>query len=1714
MRKRILLAAIAAILGIASAIGRTQDTFEYTHQPEIGTYTSPATSSGISTFSFRFDTTNDSYTSTSTNYDNNVVKVTIKTHNSSSGSLTFTLAKQDGSNFVTGNTGKIVLWDVTTDKAYPCWYSISSATKTQDATFNQVGNFTGLRTFRIFRIDSSGNKLYAGEIRMTGTGIGAPKFVTGDATNISQTSATLWGSVSPNGATTKWQFAYGTNMTNLNKTSILRTLGSTSGTSTISDNITGLIAGTTYYYRLIGSNSEGSDGGYVESFTTLEPENTAPTKPSSPSPSSGSTNQPTSGTLSWSCSDADGDGIAYTVYLGTSTSNWKPYGTFNKYYSYSGLESGTKYYWKVIANDGTNTTEGPTWTFTTAEGQGGGCEFPDLLPTNDYYEPTCYLYSLGVLSGADENGKMLVENNLTRGHLAKIAFRGVYSIKGRSVPDAVPSDNYPTVYSDLNNSSDYFYQPARALLYLEYGDGIAPFDRNRLQFDAEESIARIHVLKVLLETFNIQPDVSGSSNPFPNDADVVDLANRDPSKMGYLRKAYDLGIITEGRPYDNCKRGEAFAMLARIMQKVGSGITDPNPGTADYFEPLNITLKTIALGLDLPMGNFNHYTKTSFAISGTVPLTFAHAYNSYNTTLPEVFFGTKDTDGTIETYQPMGDGWSHSYHTYLKIIGTPGNANARVIVHWGGGSIDVYKSNGSKLVPESYGVYDDFALEGTAVVITSKSQVKYRFEALGSSIYYLTSVTDRNDNTLTVNYESGTGSFKRVSSVSDGQRSLTFSYRSGTDLLQKVTDPLGRSIKFDYDWNEQTGRYRLASFTDAKNQTTNYEYGNASKLSTSKLLTKIQLPKGNFIENDYDANRRLTKTVSGVGSVPTTQTEIGITTNYGNSIPTRSQVDVKRGSTTSTYNYNYNANNVVSSMTGAENLFVNNTYGNSTHPQLPTKITSNSTNVSSVVYDDRGNVTSITVTGDGTLTTSMTYDSMNNLTSITDPKNNTTNYEYDSKGNLISVSAPEGVTTEIDILSNGLPSEVTNAMGVKTEFSYNRYGNLIETRLPALNLSSSAEYDGASRVTSVTDALSRTTQFSYDKNDNLIRETDADNRSTNYDYDENDNLTEITNAKGSVTTLVYDNATDWLRSVSFAGATKRYSYNEDGTIDTYTKPDGTTLNYSYDDLGRITSDGINDYEYDSKLRLESVSGNGKTMSFSYDGFNRIIGTSCDGHNNSYDYDKNGNCLSVNDTEYDYDGLNRLTSVTFNGKTINYTYRKDSQLSKVTYPNGMTTEYGYDTVGRLTNKKTKLGNGTVVASYSYELDKVGNIVSQTTQEPYSDMNLANESTSYSYDSGNRITKAGDITFSFDQNGNTTKRGSESFGWNNYDQLTRAGSTDIQYDPLGLIASYGDITFTTDPLGIGNVLSDSKSGAQYIYGNGLEARVKGSKVSYYVTDVRGSVVAIVDESGNITHKYQYDEFGKVTQKEEADYNPFQYVGKYGVMYLNDHLYYMRARHYDPTIGRFLSEDPIWSTNLYPYADNNPVMGIDPRGMYGESFWGRSAEYVAEKADAIITKGSKFVTNNVVNRGYATADEIAKLDANMLNNPAWGEGGKAVVKEIGKNTVNQTATYSAWGVIRSKAAKVADALYFAPTSTVVETFKWDTQNIVQSTANIVEGVTADIARVGTFYATGGNYLAGSAAELGVHAGVDAVGWVMDKSGFTGWMQKQFEKKYVKTY
>ena len=97
--------------------------------------------------------------------------------------------------------------------------------------------------------------------------------------------------------------------------------------------------------------------------------------------------------------------------------------------------------------------------------------------------------------------------------------------------------------------------------------------------------------------------------------------------------------------------------------------------------------------------------------------------------------------------------------------------------------------------------------------------------------------------------------------------------------------------------------------------------------------------------------------------------------------------------------------------------------------------------------------------------------------------------------------------------------------------------------------------------------------------------------------------------------------------------------------------------------------------------------------------------------------------------------------------------------------------------------------------------------------------------------------------------------------------------------------------------------------------------------------GDVVQLTNTSGNVIKTYDYDAFGVEKNPDSSDVNPFRYCGEYfdketGTIYL-------RARYYNPSIGRFVTEDsycgkaadPL-SLNLYLYCNNSPVIRIDQK------------------------------------------------------------------------------------------------------------------------------------------------------------------------------------------
>uniref|UniRef100_UPI00374F1450 RHS repeat-associated core domain-containing protein n=1 Tax=Clostridium butyricum TaxID=1492 RepID=UPI00374F1450 len=102
-----------------------------------------------------------------------------------------------------------------------------------------------------------------------------------------------------------------------------------------------------------------------------------------------------------------------------------------------------------------------------------------------------------------------------------------------------------------------------------------------------------------------------------------------------------------------------------------------------------------------------------------------------------------------------------------------------------------------------------------------------------------------------------------------------------------------------------------------------------------------------------------------------------------------------------------------------------------------------------------------------------------------------------------------------------------------------------------------------------------------------------------------------------------------------------------------------------------------------------------------------------------------------------------------------------------------------------------------------------------------------------------------------------------------------------------------------------------------------------ICYYSADEQGSTDFITDADGNVKNEYWYDAFGNVLDSREDVHNRITYTGQQFDGVTNQ--YYLRARFYNPVIGRFTQEDVYRGDglNLYAYCGNNPIGYFDPSG-----------------------------------------------------------------------------------------------------------------------------------------------------------------------------------------
>jgi RHS repeat-associated protein len=899
-----------------------------------------------------------------------------------------------------------------------------------------------------------------------------------------------------------------------------------------------------------------------------------------------------------------------------------------------------------------------------------------------------------------------------------------------------------------------------------------------------------------------------------------------------------------------------------------------------------------------------------------------------------------------------------------------------------------YDSSGHiNLITDSSGRLISVTTDATNGQITSVTLPDNRHVNYSYTNGLLTSVTDLRGGTTTYFYDGN----NRLTTIVDQNNHtlLTNTYDAGTGRITQQVDALNHTRS--YGWNVGT---QTATYSDPRTNVWTHIYSNNALLQSKD-------PLGNTTAYGYASDLNTRQTTDPRGHVTLM--------SYDTSGNMLSQTRPDGSHESWTYD---SLNNVVShtNARGYTTTYTYDTAGNKLSETAPGNA------VRSWTYDPAGTGLPISTTDPRGKTTAYGYDSQGNLTSVTSPLSEVATMTYDSTGRMLSKVEPRGnlsgaapdnyrVTFTYDAANNNLSQ--TDPLGHQTTSVYDPAGNRTSTTDPN-NHTTGYVYDNGYELTTVTAPDGTATAYTYDADGNLATKTDPNSHTTTYtydaakrviaivtplqrtwtyDYDENGNKTTVTAPGGGVTTNSYD-SNDRLASVSYSDGTHSVAYTYD--------PDGNRASMT-------DSSGVQSYSYDNREQLSSVSRGTSSFSYSYDAANDIIQRIYpDGTTTSYGYDDDGRLATVTSagatTTYSYDAASNRIAMTLpagNGYTESRTFDHAGRLTEVKNANPSSTlskyNYSYDAAGNAVMMTTLTGIenytydnrdrltgvcylaavcGSTDPHISYTYDAVGNRLTQET---------ATGTTTYAYDAGDQLTSAvdasGTTTYGYDLRGDQTSAGVRTFAFaltGKMSSTTAVGATtSYTYDGDGNRLQAASATDTTSYVWDGNnampqLATESSAGGvairSYVYGADPISMNTAGATYYFHHDRLGSVVDVTSATGASEWAYSYDPFGKprITSKVDtaAPVNAIGYVGQ--LQDADTGLYDLRARMYDPGIGRFLSTDPLASKQtdpaieLYDYALQDPINKYDLDGLQGGN---PCAYYGAGRTD--IGPGSKACT-----------------------------------------------------------------------------------------------------------------------------------------------------------
>jgi RHS repeat-associated protein len=873
------------------------------------------------------------------------------------------------------------------------------------------------------------------------------------------------------------------------------------------------------------------------------------------------------------------------------------------------------------------------------------------------------------------------------------------------------------------------------------------------------------------------------------------------------------------------------------------------------------------------------------------------------------------------------------------------------------------------------------AFRGTRITIDPSTGSRTMRQRDGSTIEfssagYMTAITDPNGNQITVNRTWGLNPNRIVDASG---RLLNFT-KTG-DIVTSVSDPLGRTVRYQYD-----GAWRLIKVTQADGSTTQYTYDGLNR------MTSITDGRGfTFVRNTYDVNSRVCQQEQADGGVyrfyyvtvdtlagpqtaavaqaavggPVTLSPCSATTAKGR-VVTTVMVNPSGEATT----YRFNGSGFLVSTTDAlgrtevleRDFFTNEIVGRVDALGRKTAF----------AYDAQSGLLTAVTDPAGSVWQYEYDNTFGKPVQVTDPLGNIVTLDYDAVGNLTGITdaeqnrLPAGSRRKSVITYDavGQPTAFTDVLGNVTTAAYDADGNIVSITDPT-GTRLSRTYDTISRLLTQTDGRDRTVALEYDSMNRIVAAVDGLTGVTRYSYDQNGNVMSVRDARGNVTGFSYDAMDRLATRTDGNGRSDVFSYDVSGRMVGATNRNGQTSTYEYDAVGRPTRLTFGDgatvlYRFDAGDRLVSLvdSVSGPILSH-FDVLDRLIGSTSAQGSVRYGYDRLGRQTTMSASGQApvvsaFDANSRLRRVTQGSQVVDLAYDSAGRRTSLTLPNGVTTEYRYDTAARLTEQIFRNTTGTL-GNLTYQYDRAGNRrgVGGTLARTL----LPDPVASASYDSANRQLQFGGSSMTYDLAGNLTSisepAGLTTFIWDARQRLTAlsgpAGQSAFGYDVLGRRESRqlgGDLTRTlfaglTPAAELGSATSGFLSSPR------IDEPLVRNNSEFYIADALGSVIGLTNAAGALTTRYTYDPFGKTAAEGAASTNSFQFTGRE-----NDGggRYFYRARYYSPQLGRFISEDPTGfgggDVNVYAYVSNSPANFVDPMGLEKVA-WETVKSFIQDKA-----------------------------------------------------------------------------------------------------------------------------------------------------------------------